>query len=745
MKKIRLPSRKRKSAKSPAQGEATVARAAVSVNSIETELPSDFARRRKTSRDDMAILTRSSSGSSTVSRARSSSGDFILSPKARRKAEQCVREQGGSPGFTPKSPTALRDLYQRSKEQEEDVSEERRQSSDSNQPSSADSPDHEEEERKGTDDVDSETAAVAPAVAKEEEREEGPSETERSRGRKARKKKKRKASSGKERHNKEGDGFSRHFDDHELPAVLNSANVTAHDDDDGRSRVRTVRSCDAKAEQAIKQPLSQAEAKEAMLSLAASTREPSSRRERSSSSSRSPRSIRRIGKKADKKQRQNSTQHSPARQADEPLPPNAAVKGRRKTDPPAPSTLTPPLQTKPVHSASTLPAPEPAADPSVKRTFSPDTCQGLANVNVKNKKAFASALLQGIGTNEHTITEEMTSSRHLHWLFKWVHQGDTLALQSARCLASLAYPDELVVGLQERILEEKALHPILDFVKKGEVEVHREIRWDQLVLGDLIAQGASGKVYKAKWLRRDKMKAMDVVAKVATESNLAFSLEEHLFELGLMSMLNHEHVMRALGGSTKGPNYFLIMPFMAEGSLENQLKTMTSSSTDWLEKLRLALCICKAMCYLHEHNVIHRDLKSANVLLGSNRVVQVTDFGISRVVDDNQMTMNIGTTAWIAPEIFESGTYSLSADVYSFSIVLWEIITAETPYDGASTWSIPGKVMKGERPPIPGQCPQTIKTLLSKCWDNHPSNRPDFNTIKEELYELYKRLRRLAV
>ena len=177
------------------------------------------------------------------------------------------------------------------------------------------------------------------------------------------------------------------------------------------------------------------------------------------------------------------------------------------------------------------------------------------------------------------------------------------------------------------------------------------------------------------------------------------------------------------------------------GSLEEILRPMDESQKvmlDWNAKILITSKICAAMTYIHSLGILHRDLKTSNVLVGNDfDEVYLIDFGISRVLS-SRMTLNVGTTAMIAPELLEgNGKYSEKADVYSFSIMLWEIVSQRRPYEEIGSWEIPGKVMDGYRPTIPKDCLDILEDIIIACWDQNPSKRPSFQDVTD-MIEKYK-------
>lgn len=137
--------------------------------------------------------------------------------------------------------------------------------------------------------------------------------------------------------------------------------------------------------------------------------------------------------------------------------------------------------------------------------------------------------------------------------------------------------------------------------------------------------------------------------------------------------------------------------------------------------------------------MIHRDLKPPNLLLMKGGVLlKICDFGT--VADKSTwMTNNKGSAAWMAPEVFESSRYSEKCDVFSFGIILWEVLSREQPFkDIELTFSILWNVHKGNRPPLIEGCPKPIEELMTTCWSKNPSERPGMDYVVQVMGELCK-------
>jgi len=185
---------------------------------------------------------------------------------------------------------------------------------------------------------------------------------------------------------------------------------------------------------------------------------------------------------------------------------------------------------------------------------------------------------------------------------------------------------------------------------------------------------------------------------------------------------------------TKKPNVCLITEFVERGSLFKILHNHSISIT-FHQILQFALDTCKGMAYLHNLHIIHRDLKSHNLLVDKKWTVKVADFGLSRVVeeyDNNKMMTACGTPCWTAPEIIRNEKYTLKVDVYSFAICFWEMLSRQEPYAHLPPFQVvTGVADKNLRPDIDDKWPSDLRQILSTCWDNNPDERPNFDHLVE--------------
>ncbi|XP_076225107.1 mitogen-activated protein kinase kinase kinase 13 wallenda isoform X5 [Nomia melanderi] len=197
--------------------------------------------------------------------------------------------------------------------------------------------------------------------------------------------------------------------------------------------------------------------------------------------------------------------------------------------------------------------------------------------------------------------------------------------------------------------------------------------------------------------------------------------------------LNHPNIVQFKGVCTQAPCYCIIMEFCPYGPLYDLLRAgepvPPPRLVSWSKQ------IAAGMAYLHAHKIIHRDLKSPNVLIGQGEVVKISDFGTSREWNEISTRMSFaGTVAWMAPEIIRNEPCSEKVDIWSYGVVLWELLSGEIPYkDVDSSAIIWGVGNNSLHLPIPASCPEGYRLLVKQCWAAKPRNRPSFKHIEIHL------------
>ncbi|OHT05223.1 TKL family protein kinase [Tritrichomonas foetus] len=219
------------------------------------------------------------------------------------------------------------------------------------------------------------------------------------------------------------------------------------------------------------------------------------------------------------------------------------------------------------------------------------------------------------------------------------------------------------------------------------------------------------------------------VKKLKCEKLSGHKLRAFQREISVLATAEHPCVLKFVG-ATDTPPFCIVTEWLAGGTLYHDLRKFHR-----LDATGLTICaidIAQGMRFLHSLQIIHRDLKSLNVLLDSNGNAKICDFGFSRQTNKDQlMTQNVGTPHWMAPELLGGSiSYDEKIDVYAYGIVLWEIMTQKLPYVGLEASQIIGQVLLNDiRPTIPPNSPPEFTKLIEMCWARDPRNRPSFEDI----------------
>ncbi|XP_011333896.1 mitogen-activated protein kinase kinase kinase 11 isoform X2 [Ooceraea biroi] len=360
------------------------------------------------------------------------------------------------------------------------------------------------------------------------------------------------------------------------------------------------------------------------------------------------------------------------------------------------------------------------------------------------------------GTHSSSQSRQENSTTIFTALFDYVAQGeDELSLQRGETVEVLS-KDAKISGDEGwwtgKIRGKVGIFPA-NFVAEAE-SIDRvssvidkvqpvEIDFEELQLEEVIGVGGFGKVYRGFWKKRE------VAVKAARQDageEPSVTLENVRQEAKLFWLLKHENIVQLEGVCIKMPNMCLVMEYARGGSLNRVLsgrKIRPDVLVDW------AIQIARGMDYLHNKapiSLIHRDLKSSNVLLSEPienddfqyKTLKITDFGLAREVYKTTRMSAAGTYAWMAPEVIKKSTFSKASDVWSYGVLLWELLTGETPYKGIDALAVAyGVAVNKLTLPIPSTCPQPWRVLMEECWASDSHARPGFADILVALDEVH--------
>ncbi|XP_016090501.1 mitogen-activated protein kinase kinase kinase MLK4 isoform X1 [Sinocyclocheilus grahami] len=265
------------------------------------------------------------------------------------------------------------------------------------------------------------------------------------------------------------------------------------------------------------------------------------------------------------------------------------------------------------------------------------------------------------------------------------------------------------------------------------------IPFSELVLQEIIGVGGFGKVYRGTW--RDQEVAVKA-ARQDPDEDIKATADSVKQEAKLFSMLQHPNIIKLEGVCLEEPNLCLVMEYARGGTLN---RALTGRRIPPHILVNWAVQIARGMQYLHEEAVvpiIHRDLKSSNILLLEKienddigrKTLKITDFGLAREWHKTTKMSAAGTYSWMAPEVIKSSLFSKGSDVWSYGVLLWELLTGEVPYRGIDGLAVAyGVAVNKLTLPIPSTCPEPFAKLMEECWEQDPHIRPSFASILEQL------------
>jgi serine/threonine protein kinase len=267
----------------------------------------------------------------------------------------------------------------------------------------------------------------------------------------------------------------------------------------------------------------------------------------------------------------------------------------------------------------------------------------------------------------------------------------------------------------------------------------------KLFLGLKFAHGAHSRLYHG--IYNDEPVAVKIIRVPEDDENgaLGARLEKQFNrEVTLLSRLHFHNIIKFVAACRKPPVYCVVTEYLSEGSLRAYLHKLERKSLPLQKLIAFALDIARGMEYIHSQGVIHRDLKPENVLIDQEFHLKIADFGIAcEEAYCDSLADDPGTYRWMAPEMIKHKSYGRKVDVYSFGLILWEMVAGTIPYEDMNPVQAAFAVVnKNLRPVIPRYCPPAMRALIEQCWSLQSEKRPEFWQVVKVLEQFESSLAR---
>lgn len=261
-----------------------------------------------------------------------------------------------------------------------------------------------------------------------------------------------------------------------------------------------------------------------------------------------------------------------------------------------------------------------------------------------------------------------------------------------------------------------------------------EIERDQLTFLRELGHGQFGQVFEGLWNETTKVA-------IKTLKKGSMDPKDFLAEAQIMKKLRHHRLVQLYAVCTKEEPIYIVTELMQNGCLLEYLQK-SNRQLDLRVLIAMGAQIADGMAYLEARNYVHRDLAARNILVGENNIVKIADFGLARLIKETEYEARAGARfpiKWTAPEAANYSKFSIKSDVWSFGIVLYEIITyGRVPYPSMSNTEVLNQIEHGYRMPAPSGCPKALYEIMCDCWLKDPNKRPTFETLQWKLDEFFQ-------
>ncbi|XP_030346389.1 protein-tyrosine kinase 2-beta isoform X3 [Strigops habroptila] len=274
---------------------------------------------------------------------------------------------------------------------------------------------------------------------------------------------------------------------------------------------------------------------------------------------------------------------------------------------------------------------------------------------------------------------------------------------------------------------------------------HYGISREDVTLGRILGEGFFGEVYEGIYTT-PKGERVNVAVKTCKKDCSPENKDKFLSEAVLMKKLDHPHIVKLIGIAEEEPTWIImeLYPYGELGQYLEQNKHCLAVPV----LILYALQISKALAYLEAINCMHRDIAVRNILVASPECVKLGDFGLSRYIEDEEYYKASVTRLpikWMSPESINFRRFTTASDVWMFAVCMWEILSyGKQPFFWLENKDVIGVLERGDRLPKPDLCPPVLYTLMTRCWDYDPSERPKFKDLVCSLSDIYLMEKELA-
>ncbi|CAO2606333.1 Proto-oncogene tyrosine-protein kinase receptor Ret [Lemmus lemmus] len=362
------------------------------------------------------------------------------------------------------------------------------------------------------------------------------------------------------------------------------------------------------------------------------------------------------------------------------------------------------------------------------------------------------------------IISVLLSTFCIHRYHKHAHKPPIASAEMTFCRPAQGFP----ISYSSSGTRRPSLDSMENQVSVDSLKIPEDPKWEfprkSLVLGKTLGEGEFGKVVKATAFRlKGRAGYTTVAVKMLKENASQSELRDLLSEFNLLKQVNHPHVIKLYGACSQDGPLLLIVEYAKYGSLRGFLRdsrkigpgyvgsggSRNSSSLDHPDErvltmgdlISFAWQISRGMQYLAEMKLVHRDLAARNILVAEGRKMKISDFGLSRDVyeEDSYVKKSKGRipVKWMAIESLFDHVYTTQSDVWSFGVLLWEIVTlGGNPYPGIPPERLFNLLKTGHRMERPDNCSEEMYRLMLQCWKQEPDKRPVFADISKDLEKM---------